>query len=146
LPKDSAVVESGNGYNSMNHIRFTYEGQTGGENIQLYGMNFPLDVVGPNLDLAYVEFYLWLNKHAFWSRVLLGKAPPAGTETHHFRFEPVTLRGDSQYNRVQVPVSALFPDEGDPLTTADTLTKFMFGCSPFTDDTTVRIDSVYLRW
>jgi hypothetical protein len=32
------------------------------------------------------------------------------------------------------------------LTTADTLTKFMFGCSPFTDDTTVRIDSVYLRW
>lgn len=116
-----------------------------GDNMQL-GLSLPLAELGPAVqDTAYIEAHVALDSqnHSYWSRVALSRGEG---EDLHSLFEPFAVRADGQYQVVEIPLRALNPNDGVPLSSSDTLAKFMFGCSPFEPSTSLRMDEVRIRW
>lgn len=153
LPVDATVEEGADSSfdGSLRHLRWVQGRASTGQNLQIGGLGFPLDVVGVDgVDLqktAYLEFAVALesNSNSHYSAVALQAAPEASGR--HARLVPFTVRADGTYHVVEVALAGMAVDDGgEPFTGEDALQKFMFGCSPFELGAVLRVDSVKLRW
>jgi hypothetical protein len=128
------------------YLSWTAGDDSSGENVKL-GVHLPLTELGNAVqDTAFIQAAVALDQsnHSYWTRV--GLARGEGNDDLHSNFEPFTLSADGTYHIVEIPIRAMGPKDGIPLSSEHTVYSFKFGCSPFEPGAVVRIDEVLIRW